>query len=284
MEAMSRTVLSIQSSVAHGHVGNAAAGFILQRMGLDVIRLDTVVFSNHPGRGGFRGAVVGPEALQELVRGLDDQALLGRADAVLSGYLGAAANGPVVLDALRRVRRDHPDALYCCDPVLGDRPKGLYVASDIPAFVRERLIPVADMATPNVFELELLTERPVTDRSSALAAAWSLLDRGPSILLVTGLPVEDRIETLAVDRESAWVVRTPALSLPTSGAGDALTALFLARHLEKPDLPRALSLSVSTLHRVLERTVETAGDELRLVACQGLLPAPTRLFRAEPAE
>lgn len=280
---MTEAVLSIQSAVAYGHVGNAAAAFILQRMGFDILRLDTVVFSNHPGRGQFRGAVTEAEDLRNLVRGLEEQELLERSGAVLSGYLGTAANGGVVLEALSLVRSGHRMAIYCCDPVLGDQPKGLYVAQDIPDFVRERLVPAADICTPNVFELELLTGIAVRDRQSALLAARRLRDIGPSVVLVSGLPTGEEIETLAVDGDAAWVVRTPSLTLPTSGAGDALTALFLARLLEKADTARALALSVSALHHVLERTVELQADELRLVGCQDLLPNPGRLFHPEPA-
>lgn len=280
---MPEAVLSIQSSVAYGHVGNASAGFILQRMGFDILRLDTVVFSNHPGRGRFRGTVTEDRHLRELLLGLDEQALLRRAGAVLSGYLGTAANGRVVLEALSLVRGEHGGALYCCDPVLGDRPKGLYVHRDIPAFVQEKLLHAADIVTPNVFELELLSGLPVTDRASAIGAARSMLGRGPAIVLVTGLPTEAGMETMALDAEGAWVVRTPSLVLPTSGAGDALTALFLARYLEKADLPRALSLAVSALHHVLERTCALKADELHLVDCQDLLPNPGRVFSPEPA-
>lgn len=281
---MPEAILSIQSAVAYGHVGNAAAAFILQRLGFDVLRLDTVVFSNHPGRGSFRGSTTEPCRLRELISGLREQSLLERAHTLLSGYLGTAENGEVVLEALSLMRNARSPMLYCCDPVLGDRPKGLYVAPDIPALVRHRLLPAADLAMPNAFELELLTGHPVDGRTSAIAAARTLTDCGPKTVVVTGLPTDNGMETLAVRKEVAWVVRTPFLTLPTSGAGDALTALFLARFIEKRDVPRALSLSVSALHHVLEHTAEMAADELRLVDCQDLLPAPPRLFRAERVE
>lgn len=281
---MPEAILSIQSAVAYGHVGNAAAAFILQRLGFDVLRLDTVAFSNHPGRGKFRGATTESVRLRDLICGLQEQSLLERASTLLSGYLGTAENGEVVLEALSLMRKRHSAVLYCCDPVLGDRPKGLYVAPDIPELVRDRLLPEADLVMPNSFELELLTGHPVGDRGSAIAAARILADCGPETVVVTGLPTDDGIETLAVQRTSAWVVRTPLLTLPTSGAGDALSALFLARFIEKRDVPRALSLSVSALHLVLEHTAKMAADELRLIECQDLLPAPPRLFRAVRAE
>lgn len=281
---MPEAILSIQSAVAYGHVGNAAAAFILQRLGFDVLRLDTVVFSNHPGRGKFRGAATEPGRLRDLISGLGEQSLLQRANTLLSGYLGTAENGEVVLEALSLMRNGRSPVLYCCDPVLGDRPKGLYVAPDIPDLVRQRLIPAADLAMPNAFELELLTGHPIGDRRSAIAAARLLAESGPETVVVTGLSAATGMETLAVRKEAAWVVRTPFLTLPTSGAGDALTALFLARFIEKRDVSRALSLSVSALHQVLEHTTDVAADELRLVDCQDLLPAPPRLFRAERAE
>jgi len=275
-------VLSIQSSVAYGHVGNDAATFALQRLGVEAWRLDTVTFSNHPAHGGFRGWAEPAERLTDLLDGLAERGFLARCEAVLSGYLGTAANGAVVADAVTRLRAHRPAAPYCCDPVMGDRPQGLFVAADIPAMFRDRLLPLADIATPNAFELERLTGLPATDRASALTAARTLLAAGPKLAVVTGLPAAgEAVETLAVTGDGAWSAVCPRVAAPAFGAGDTFTAILLARWLEKRDPARALAFAVSTVHALLVETARTGADELRLVAAQDAILAPPRLFSAQ---
>jgi pyridoxine kinase len=278
---MSKTILSIQSSVAYGHVGNSAAVFAMQRLGCDVLRLDTVAFSNHPAHGGFRGRPVPAEVLAELAEGLDERGFLGRCDAVLTGYLGLASNGNVVAGAVARSRTRNPAACYCCDPVMGDRPHGLYVAADIPACFRDRLVPAADIVTPNLFELELLTGQSIGDQPAAIVAARDLLRRGPSLVVVTGLPRDGGIDVLGVREDGVWLAGTPRVRAPAFGTGDAFTAIFLARYLEKPDVARALTLTVSAIYAIMQVTAETGADELRLIAAQDAILAPPRLFPAE---
>ncbi len=278
---MPQQVLSIQSAVAYGHVGNSGAAFALQRLGIGVCRLDTVMFSNHPAHGGFRGEPVPAALLRTVLTGLEERNFLGRCEAVLSGYLGSPAAGEVTIDAVGRLRRARTGALYCCDPVMGDRPQGLYVAAELPALFRDRLVPLADIVAPNAFELELLTGMPAGSQAEALAAARALLGRGPSLVLVTGLAEGDGIGALAVRREAAWLARCPRVETPAWGAGDVFTAIFLGRYLEKADPARALSLAVSSLHALMLATAEANADELALIGAQDAVPAPPRLFAAE---
>src|ERR1700722_9823367 len=149
-------VLSIQSTVASGHVGNAAAVFPLQCLGHEVWPIDTVRFSNHPGHGRFRGTVTPPDEVAALLQGMEELGLFARADAVLSGYLGDPGTAAVVAGAVEAVKRANPAALYLCDPVMGDGGQ-LFVDPAIPDLMRDRLIPLADIVTPNGFELGLLT-------------------------------------------------------------------------------------------------------------------------------
>ncbi|MBO0828114.1 MAG: pyridoxal kinase PdxY, partial [Streptosporangiales bacterium] len=225
-------VLSIQSSVAYGHVGNSSATFPLQRLGVEVSPVLTVHFSNHTGYGQWRGPVFDPADVADVVTGIEERGVLGTVDAVLSGYLGDVAIGKVVLDALERVRAVNPDAVYCCDPVMGDVGRGMFVRPGIPEFMRDAAVPVADLVTPNQFELEYLVGRPVATLEDALAAVAALRDRGPRVVLVTGLVpasgAEDVIELLAVDEQAAYLVGTPLLDLSVNGAGDMTAALFLA--------------------------------------------------------
>src|SRR5690242_3136827 len=157
------TVLSIQSRVAYGHVGNAASVFPLQRLGVEAWALDTVAFSNHTGHGQWRGAAVPAAAIADLFEGIAALGVLPQIDAVLSGYLGDAATGPVLLDIVERVRAANPEALFCVDPVIGDVDTGSYVTAGIAEFFRDQALAMADIVTPNQFELEYLVDQPVTN-------------------------------------------------------------------------------------------------------------------------
>jgi pyridoxine kinase len=237
-------VLSIQSAVSYGHVGNSAAVFPLQRLGFEVWPIDTLQFSNHPGYGAFRGRVFEPELVADLVTGMAERGALAGCDAVLSGYLGDAATGAVVLDAVARVKAANPKALYCCDPVIGDSGPGIYVRGGIPEFFRERALPAADILTPNRFELEHLTGQPAATIETALCAVDTLRAAGPRVVLVTSLEraeaPPDTVEMLAVEAGAAWRVATPRLALSANGAGDAVAALFLGHFLRTEDTAAAL--------------------------------------------
>src|SRR3954452_12995798 len=173
------SVLSVQSRVAYGHVGNAASVFPLQRLGIEAWALDTVAFSNHTGHGRWRGSAVAADRIAELFEGVAALGVLPHIDAVLSGYLGDAATGPVLLDIVGRVRAANPRALFCCDPVIGDVDTGSYVTEGIAEFFRDRALALADIVTPNRFELEYLTGRNIGTVNEAAEAAAGLRRLGP---------------------------------------------------------------------------------------------------------
>ncbi len=283
-------ILSIQSWVAYGHVGNAAAVFPLERLGHEVWPIHTVQFSNHPGYGGFRGKVFDAAHVSDVVEGLDERGLFARCDAVLSGYLGAADTGDAVLDAVKRVRAANPKAVFCCDPVMGDDGPGLFVRPAIPDIFRTRLIPAADIVTPNRFELEQLTGRSIGSLSDTVFAARTLLGQGPRLVAVTGLknPITapNQIGIAAVTRDSAWIVTTPTLSFDPApnGTGDLFSALFLGYILGGHGPAEALSRAVSGLYAVLELAAAQGLREMPLIAGQGLLVQPPHLFPARPAQ
>jgi pyridoxine kinase len=272
-------ILSIQSWVAYGHVGNAAAVFPLQRLGFEVWAVNTVQFSNHTGYGTWRGRIFEQDAVAETVLGIEERGVLGDCAAVLSGYLGEVALGEVVLDAVAKVRAARPGALYCCDPVIGDFGRGVFVRPGIAQFFAERALPMADIVTPNHFELEHLTGKKIASRAEAIEAAESLRARGPRVVLVTSVEGEaERIGVLAVGEEGAFLVETPRLPLTVNGAGDALAALFLGRYLETRTLPRALELATASIFAVLEATHRAGAREIRLVAAQAALVEPPQRF------
>jgi pyridoxine kinase len=280
-------VLSIQSSVVYGRVGNRAAVPVLERLGHDVWPVDTVAFSNHPAHGAFRGRVVPAAEVAELLEGLTARGVLGRCDAVLSGYLGDPATAPVIADAVARVRAANPGALYCCDPVIGEVGRGVYVRAGIPEAFRDRLVPLADIVTPNPFELELLTGVPPATVASALDAARALAHRGPRLVVATGLrPAEaaGELAVLAVTRDQAWIIRHPRRRARVWGTGDAFAALFLGAYLGPRDARVALEHAVAAMDDVLAVAEAEDADELPLVAAQDALARPRARFPAEPLE
>jgi len=277
-------ILSIQSHVAYGHVGNAAAAFPLQRMGFEVWRINTVQFSNHTGYGHWTGTVFDVAHIHDLVMGIEARGALAACNAVLSGYLGDAALGEVILDAVARARKANPAALFLCDPVMGDYDTGLYVRDGIPAFLRDKAVPAADIVTPNAFELETLTGCRVTSLAEALAAARRLQDLGPKTVLITSLMCTDSapdcIEMLLVDARGAWRVATPFLPIDPlpNGAGDTVAALFLGHILKGEPAEEAMSLSAAAIYGVMEATRAAGTRELRLIAAQEEFTAPSRRF------
>lgn len=284
-------ILSIQSNVVHGHVGNAAAVFPLQRLGFEVWAVDTVRLSNHKGYGGWRGRVSSPAEVSELIEGLIDRGVLQTCEAVLSGYLGDAALGKVLLDTVGQVRARNPGALYCCDPVMGDREQGVFVDKGIPEVLRRRAVPMADIITPNQFELELLTGTRIETLEEAVAAARQAQGLGPDVVVVTSLrhaeTPDDRIEMLAVTAEGAWRVVTPFLDMDPApnGAGDALAALYLGHYLKTPPGPdraaMALAAAAAAIYAVVERTARDEARELRLIEAQAALLEPPRFFSVD---
>ena len=274
-------ILSIQSSVSAGHVGNNAAVFPLQRLGFEVWRVDTVIFSNHPAHGRHQGRVVASGEVAALLSGIEALGLWPHCDAVLSGYLGTADTGPVVTDAVTRIRAAHKDALYLCDPVIGDQGKR-YVAEGLVDFYRTQGVPAADLVTPNAFEAQCLTGIETATAESALAAARALRAMGPRIAVVTGVFEGNDVVTVAANKTGAWRVTTPRLPIPGYGAGDLFAALLLGHLLRKAALPDALSRAVSAVQAVLAADASESALDLPLIAAQDALLAPPRLYPAEP--
>ncbi len=268
--------------MAYGHVGNAAAVFCLRRAGHEIWPVDTVVFSNHPGYGGFSGRVRQAAEVGEIVDGLERLGVPGRCRAVLSGYLGSAAVGRVVLQAVARIKAANPQALFCCDPVMGDREEGLYVPDDLAAFITNQAAGTADILIPNHFELEVLAGRPLSTVAEVVAAADGLRARGCRAVVVTSLATADRdagtIANLVVTGSGAWTVTTPKLTLAAKGAGDVLAALFIGRYLDCGDAAQALAGAVSSVFAVVEATAAAGARELQLVAAQNEIADPPRQF------
>ena len=275
-------ILSIQSSVAFGHVGNSAAVFPLQRLGIEVWPVMTVHFSNHTGYGEWRGPLLAAEDIAEVITGIAERGALARCDAVLSGYQGAEEVADVILDAVAKVKAASPEAVYCCDPVMGDVGRGFFVRPGIPELMRDRVVPAADIVTPNHFELDFLTGRETSTLDEVLAAAEQLRASGPQTVLVTSVVRDDlaadTLEMVAVSAAGAWSVSTPLLPISPNGAGDLTSALFLAHTLATGDVSAALGRTASTVFTILEATAASGEREIALVANQDAIANPSMQF------
>ncbi|MCT1987434.1 pyridoxal kinase PdxY [Dermacoccus abyssi] len=274
-------ILSIQSSVAYGHAGNSSAVFPLQRLGHEVWPVFTVHFSNHTGYGEWRGPVFDPETVRDVITGIEERGVLPRCDAVLSGYQGAPTMGEVIVDAVARVKAANPDALYCADPVMGDVGRGFYVREGIPEFMRDVVVPAADVLTPNQFELEFLVGQSVSSVADLLAAADALRAKGPQVVLVTSVQTDetpaDSVQMAVVDAEGAWIVTTPLLPMYVSGSGDATAAIFLARYMTSTPA-EALAATASSIYDVMERTHAAGSGEILLIEAQEAIAHPASEF------
>ncbi|WP_309650619.1 pyridoxal kinase PdxY [Nocardioides sp.] len=277
-------ILSIQSSVAYGHVGNSAAVFPLQRLGHEVWPVNTVHFSNHTGYGEWRGPLLAPGDVADVIAGIGDRGVLGKADAVLSGYQGDPAVGAVILDAVATVKAANPAAVYCCDPVMGDVGRGMFVRPGIPEFMRDTVVPAADVITPNHFELDFLAGTTSTTLHEVLAAVDVVRERGPRDVLVTSVlhtdSPADTLDVVAVSDDGAWAVTTPLLPITPNGCGDVTAALYLA-HLHSTGSPqRALERTTASIFAILENTLAAGTREIQLIASQEAIAHPTTRFEA----
>ena len=275
-------ILSIQSSVAYGHVGNSAAVFPLQRIGVEVLPVYTVHFSNHTGYGSWRGPLLAPDDLREVITGIEERGALADIDVVLSGYQGGEGIADVILDAVARVKSANPNAIYACDPVMGNAKSGCFVAPAIPVLLRDRVVPAADLITPNQFELGFLTDTTPDTLESTLESVALAQAMGPSSVLVTSVERPDReegtIEMLAVTPEGAWIVQTPLLPFKANGSGDVTAALFTAHYRRTGDAALALARTTSSVFDLLRTTHESGARELQLVQSQEYFAHPQLQF------
>jgi pyridoxine kinase len=278
-------ILSIQSHVAFGHVGNAAAVFPMQRLGVEVWPIHTVQFSNHTGYGAWKGRVFDGPSIEELLDGINDRGVLSTCDGVLSGYMGSADIGNAILSAVRRVRSANPKAVYCCDPVIGDVGRGIFVRPGIPEFMKQQAVPAADLVTPNHFELDYLAgaeSRTIPALKDAIQVVQKL---GPRVVLVTSVNTEETpseaIDLVAGAGGRFWRVRTPKLALSVNGAGDAVAALFFVHYLRNGSAAKALAEASASVYGLLKRTDDAKSREILLVAAQEEFVSPTQRFAVE---
>ena len=278
-------ILSIQSAVAYGHVGNSAAVFPLQRIGHEVWPVYTVNYSNHTGYGAWGGPIIPANDVAAVLEGVKDRDAFPLIDGILTGYQASPEIADVIVGTVRDIKAENPDAIYTCDPVMGSATSGCFVADTIPPLFRSTIVPAADIITPNQFELGYLTERDVFDLDSTLAAVDAAREMGPSTVLVTSVKrpetPEDAVEMIAVDDNGKWIVRTPRLPFKRNGSGDVTAALFTGHYLRGRDAKDALAKTASSVYDLLRVTLEADSPELKLVEAQDFYANPQLQFEVE---
>lgn len=282
---MSR-IVSIQSHVATGYVGNRSAVFPLQRLGCEVSFVNTVQFSNHTGYGSWTGEIFSAEHIQDVINGLWQNKTLEKVDAILSGYQGVPALGQIIIDTVKQVKKDH-EIIYCCDPVIGDVGRDVYVLPETAQFIKDHALSVADIITPNEFELGYLTDSTIENIDDVLAACQKLHAQGCKIILVTSMTClaknEEHLDMLVSFDNQVWFTRSPRFDFEKapSGSGDATAAIFLAKYLETHDVVKALEHTTAALHHVFAETHAQNSYELCLIAAQDSIVNPSKTFKAE---
>jgi pyridoxine kinase len=276
-------ILSFQSRVAYGHVGNSTAVPVLQRLGHEAWPVDTTLLSNHLGYATHGGRVLPASDVAAVVEGLGKLGLFGRVGALLTGFLGNAAS--VAAETVARLHTANTVAIYCLDPVMGERVGGLYVPPATAEAIAGHLVPQADILLPNAFELDHLAGGRTISLADVAEAAETLRRRARSgaMVIATGLDREDgpagRVEVLAVADSGRWLASVPRLVLPAHGAGDLFAALFLGHYLNRRDLPWALAKAMDSTHAVFTRSI--GHEELALVASLDVLADPPEASEIE---
>ncbi len=271
-------VISIQSTVAFDPVGNSAAVFAMQRLGVEVWPVHTVQLSNHTGYPDWGGGALGAQHVGDVLDGLERRGAFASADALLSGYAGAAELIAVIAGAVDRMKTANPTALYCCDPVIGNAAKGLFVADDVAQALKTHLLGRADIATPNRFELGWLTGQPADTLDQARAAADVLAASGPNRIVVTSVPSDVGLGVLVRDKDAAWLIETPKLVVSGNGAGDCMTAMMIAHLIQGVPFENAVAQAVSSVFGLLSRG---EAGELAMISAQDEIVAPHRVFEAK---
>ncbi len=285
---MKRTphLLAIQSHVVFGHAGNSAAVFPMQRVGVNVWPLNTVQFSNHTQYGQWTGEVLAPAQIPALVEGISNIGELGNCDAVLSGYLGSAAQGRAILAAVARIKQANPRALYLCDPVMGHPEKGCIVPAEVSDFLLNEAIAAADVLCPNQLELDSFAGRRAESLEDCVGMARALLALGPKAVLIKHLSYPgksaDVFEMLLVTAEGNWHLQRPLLAFPRQpvGVGDLTSGLFLARVLLGDDWLAAFEFTAAAVHEVLLETQACGSYELEVVRAQDRIVHPRLRYEA----
>lgn len=275
-------ILSIQSAVAYGHVGNSAAVFPLQRLGHEVWPVYTVTFSNHTGYGQWTGKAMTAAEVRDIIDGVEARGALAEVDLVLSGYLGNPDIADVIVETVRRVKALNPAAKYACDPVMGNANSGCFVDPKIPEIIKHNAAPISDIISPNQFELGFLTGTDPKTLDEVIHSIRELQSMGPKLVLVTSVEIDSAeagtIAMIAAVGNDVWITHTPRLPIVANGSGDVVMSLFVGYLANLGAVDKALAAAASGVYAVLNTTVLAGERELQIVAAQEAFAHPKLEF------
>jgi pyridoxine kinase len=260
-------VLSISSQVVYGHVGNSTAVFVLQRMGHEVVSLPTILLSSRPGYGAIAGSRLDPDLLDAMLDAAQRNGELRGIDAIMTGYVPTAEHVALAATWIAKIKELNPSAIYLCDPIIGDEPAGIYIDEAAAEVILQKLVPLADILTPNRFELEWLAGWSVPNAAATVDAARSLLR--PAVV-VTSAPVAsfEKLANILVEGVEAAATVSPRQSVRAHGTGDFFAAIFLAHRLNGRDNRTALRAASTAMGPVLAASRGRA--ELALIETQAI--------------
>ncbi|MBK4216956.1 pyridoxal kinase [Paracoccus caeni] len=261
-------IISIQSQVVHGHVGNSAAVFPMQAAGLEVAAIPTVLFSNTPDYPTLRGAPVPPAIFADLLLGAEERGLPQRAVWLITGYIGSVEVAELTADFVARAKVANPSLRYLCDPVMGDHGPGLYVPAELARLMRDRLLPMADLTTPNSFELGHLTGTPITTLADVETAAAKLHLAPEASLIATGCVLRDspdgHLESVIIGPRGVSRHPTPHIPVALPGTGDLFSGLVMAGLGRGDALPQAVARAQDLTGRALDYAAKAGAREIVL--------------------
>lgn len=276
-------ILSIQSHVVYGYVGNKVANFVLQRLGNETLIINTAQLSTHTGYKNYSGMIFDHHHINQIIDTLDHNSMLSKCNAVISGYIGNENIGDSLLTALSMIKGKNNQAIYCCDPVMGDNNRGFFVQPEVKDFM-QRAIGVADIITPNQFEACALTNSTIMNIDDLKSVLQTLHKLGPKIILITSVVCEGinngDISNIIFDGQNYYLCTTPYIEFKQypNGCGDLLASLFLSHYLSFKDIERALQLTVSSVFAILQSTKYKGSRELDIINSQDQLIKPCNKF------
>ena len=268
------SVLTIQSRVSRGYVGNSAAVPSMQKFGLNAIAVDTSLLSNHPGHGRFTGGPIPTSAIYTIICGVKELFEYDPIDMILTGYLGTLPTAKLVLNFIKELKEEYSNIPYCLDPVMGDNGK-LYVDHNLVSFFRDHALPLADIALPNAFEAKILLGEYPSKIENTPEIAIQLAKKGPSRVAVTGVKTNDGLAIYVAEGSNLWVIDTKRIDVAASGAGDTFAAIVLAHLIKtKISFPEAVARAASSIHDILCLTQKLGNRDIALVEGLELLRSP----------
>ncbi|OAD47024.1 Pyridoxal kinase [Eufriesea mexicana] len=288
-------ILSIQSHVVSGYVGNKSAIFPLQLLGFEVDAINSVQFSNHTNYKTCKGQILNDKDLEDLMNGLA-QNDLDNYTHLLTGYIGTVSFLKKIVEVVHSLKLKNPNLIYVCDPVMGDNGK-MYVAEELKEIYKKEIIPLADIIVPNQFELELLSDMKINTMSELQSSIKKLHKVGPQVVAISSIEIiKDKLTSVISTKKDNKLIKIdiPKISISFTGSGDLYAALLLAHTYLQDDMITAIEKTTNSLYSVLLKTYEhfqacqneesqfARKIELRLIQCKNYIENPEICLFAKP--